>query len=101
ETADAELGARDAGHEDPVRDLGGAGDRETVLPVRDLRLPHLLAGLRVERDDVCVERAAINLAVVDRDAFGRLAAAHHARHLRVEADRSAPQLLAAVAIDRA
>ena len=100
EAAHAELGAGDAGDQHAVGDLRRAGHREAFLPLDDLLLPDLLAGLLVERDDVRVERAAEYLAVVDRRALVRDAAAHHARGGRIELDRRAPDLLAGGDVDR-
>jgi hypothetical protein len=71
------------------------------VPVGELLLPHLLAGLHVERDDVVVDGDAVELAVVDdRGAARERAELGDALHARLDLDGGAPDLLAGGDVDR-
>src|SRR5262249_9637959 len=100
ETARAEFGAGAAGDQDSVRDQRCNGERVAFLPLGHFLLPQLLAGLLVERHPVRVERGAEHLALEDRDALVRHAAAHDAWRSGVVIDRRAPDHLARERIDR-
>ena len=100
EAAHAELGAGIADHQHAVRNQRRERQRNAILPVSDLRLPQFLAVLGVVRDHVSVECGAEDLAVVDRGALVRHAAADHARGLRRPIQRLLPDLLAGGDVDR-
>ena len=68
EAADAELAARRADHHLAVGDERRQRHVVAVLVVLDLRRPHLLAGLRVERDEHRVGGGEEHLVAVQRDA---------------------------------
>src|SRR2546429_3238973 len=76
-TADAELGAGDAGDQHAGRDLRRHCHREALFPLRNFLLPDLLAGLHVERDNVGIEGGAENLAVENRRTLIGYTAAYH------------------------
>jgi hypothetical protein len=63
-SARRELATRHAGDQHAVRDDRRARRGIALFVVGELLLPHLFARLHVERDDVVVERDAIELAVV-------------------------------------
>src|SRR6476646_186455 len=68
------------------------------LRIGDIGLPHLVAGLGVERDQLGVERGEIDLVVGDRDAaIVRPAAIGRDRSERLLV---VPQLLAALRVER-
>src|SRR5262249_50987032 len=100
EAANAELGAGDAGDQHAVGDERRDGERIAVLPVRGLRLPLLLAVLRVIGDHMGVERGTEDLSVVDRRALVGDAAADDARGLWRPIQRLLPDLLAGGDVDR-
>lgn len=74
-TADPIFTSGDAGVDPAVVVERRARDRVPVLPARDLRRPDDLAGLLVERDELAVELADVHLAVAERHASARPAAA--------------------------
>src|SRR5205085_1821253 len=79
---------------------GGRRHRLAVaeLGIRDVGLPHLVAALGVERDQLGVERREIDLVFEDRDAaIVRAAAIGRDRPERVLV---VPQLLAGLGIER-
>ena len=100
ETANAELRARDAGDQHVVGDQRRDRHGITFLPLGRLLVPDLLAGLHVERDDMRVERGAVELAVENRGALVGNTATHDARRLRHPVDRRFPDLLAGADVDR-
>jgi hypothetical protein len=65
----------------------------TFLPLGRLLVPNLLAGLHVERDNMGIERGAVEPAVEDRGALVGDTAARDARRLRQPVDRRFPDLL--------
>src|SRR6185503_800878 len=65
-SSDAVFRAGNAGKNDTIGDQRCQGLRISVIPVYDLRLPHLLAGLRIERDHMRVERGAEHLSLIER-----------------------------------
>jgi hypothetical protein len=82
ETANAELRAGDAGDQHVVGDQWRDRHGITFLPLRRFLVPDLVAGLDVERDDMGIERGAVEPAVEDRGALVGDTAAHDARRLR-------------------
>ena len=70
------------------------------LVVDGLRLPELLAGLRVVGDHVRIERRAVDLAVEDRDAAIQQAAAGHLEDVGSELEFLLPDLPAGQRVDR-
>ena len=91
--AHAELAAGDAAVDDAVVVERGAGDAVAVLPLLDRRLPHHLAGLHVEGDDIGVELAEEHHALAHGEAAIDPAAAH-GRDLLVDARPVLPEDLA-------
>ena len=85
ETAMAELGAGDADDDDAIDDQRRA---RHCIPIGDCRgrgrsrVPQLLAGFRIHRNDVIVEQGADDLAFVDGGAAVDDAAAYDAQSLR-------------------
>ena len=67
ETADPELTARDADHDFPLGHQGRQRHVITLLVVLHRPVPEQFAGLRVQRDDVGVERGEIDLVLVEAD----------------------------------
>src|SRR5262245_53590160 len=98
--ARTELRPGDAGDYDAVRHERRDRHRIALLVVVGPGLPQLLAGLRVEREDMRVERRTDELALVDRRAAAHLAAADVARDVRLVFDVVSPQPLAGDRIDR-
>src|SRR5213594_3247231 len=68
EAADAQLTAGDTDHDLPPRDQGRQGHVVATLVVLDRLVPHHLARLGVERDDVRIERSEIDLVFVQAHA---------------------------------
>src|SRR5262249_30693181 len=83
----AELGAAVADDDVALHDARRAGDRVGARGVRRLHRPDQRAGGGVERDQAAVERAAVDAALVDRDAAVHDVAAgvraDALRHLRI------------------
>ncbi len=100
EIAGTEFGAGDAGHDDAVGDLRCAGHGVAALHFGDVGFPELLAGLGIERDQLCVERAADDLAFIQRSAPVDDATADDARCLRRILDLGLPELFAGLGVDR-
>ena len=100
EIAGAVFGTGDPGNDDAVGDQRCPGHRIAVPEIDRLLPPNLLAGRSVERDDIGVEGAAKDLAVVERDAAVVEAAADDARGLRRVIDLGFPDLLAGLGVDR-
>ena len=100
EVAGAELGAGNTGDHHTVGDQRRDRHRIAGLEIDGILAPQLLAGLRIERDDIGVERGAEDLAVVDRGAAIDDAAAHDARRFRRILNLGFPDLLAGLGVDR-
>src|SRR5581483_3312726 len=100
ETANAELAAGNPGDDHAVRHERRHGHGVTGFEVDGLRAPHFLAGLDVERDDVGVERGAVNFVTVDRGAAVQDAATNDARRLGWILNHVFPDLAAGRRVDR-
>ncbi len=98
----AELGAGDADNHDALDDQRRTGHRVAVRRhggIGGFRLPDLLAGLGVERDDTIVHQRADDHALVNRRATIDDAAADHAQRVRRIFVLDAPDLLAGDGVD--
>ncbi len=96
--ASAAVAAREArDHEAVVVERGGR-DAEAVRVRFRLHGPDHGAAAWVEREQLAVELARVDLAVADRDAAAHPAAADH-RDVRVEVSLVRPQDLAAVGVE--
>src|SRR5690606_10702821 len=73
--ADAALAAGKAGEHEPIVVERRARDRVALLPALGLHRPRDVAGRLVERDELAVELADVDLAVPETDAAARPAAA--------------------------
>ena len=99
ETTNAVFAAGHARDQHAVHHRGRRGDRIAFLPFGDLGLPDFLAGFRIERLQVRVDRGDEYLAVVERNPSVGEPAAHHARGRRVPLDGRCPDLPAGGDID--
>ena len=97
--AHAVFAAGDPAVDDAVIIQRRAGDAVAVLPDLDRRLPHLLAGLDVERHDIGVELAEEQHSLAHRQA-AIVPAAADAGELLVDTRPALPQDLACLGVQR-
>ena len=97
--ADAKLAARDPAVDHAVIVERRAGDAVAVLPLFDRRLPGDLAGLHVQRDDVGVELAEVDLSFSHRKTAIDPAAADRRDGL-IDAGPVFPDHLAGLGVER-